>query len=213
MPRGHTHCFLPKLALACREVDRQAWHDGHCCRIGRAAARSRDVMQECLRHESASQASDPAVPLFVSFLLRKIKPIPYSLGRIFPGILCNDSKIAPLCIPITPPVNVTLSSSLLSLSSRGSQSMCPSEIPEPADSGAMGFYAVLMRVHEPLLASIFWLALGCVLGWPTAECVVPRHAQEGECERGLQKPRSGIARHEAKTHAHIPPHEHRTTHC
>jgi hypothetical protein len=46
--------------------------------------------------------------------------------------------------------------------------MCPSAIPEPADSGTMGYYGVLWRVHEPLLASLFWLALGSVLGWPDA---------------------------------------------
>jgi len=34
-----------------------------------------------------------------------------------------------------------------------------------SDSGALGFYSVLMKVHEPLLESIFWLALGCALGW------------------------------------------------
>jgi len=71
--------------------------------------------------------------------------------------------------------------------------MYPSEIPEPPDRDAMGFYAVLRRVHEPLLASIFWLALGCVLGWPDEVCVVHRHAQEDACEDALQKPRSGIA--------------------
>jgi hypothetical protein len=65
--------------------------------------------------------------------------------------------------------------------------VCPAEIPEPADSGEMGFYAVLRRVHEPLLASIFWLALGCVLGWPDA-AGGPMPAQEDACERVLQKP-------------------------
>ena len=40
------------------------------------------------------------------------------------------------------------------------------------DNGAIGFHAVLMRVHEPLLESIFWLALGCVLGWQDEECIV-----------------------------------------
>jgi hypothetical protein len=67
------------------------------------------------------------------------------------------------------------------------------EILEPTASGASGYYVVLRRVHEPLLASIFWLALGCVLGWPDEGCVVHTHAQEGEGERALQKPRSGIA--------------------
>jgi len=41
-----------------------------------------------------------------------------------------------------------------------------------SDSGALGFYSVLMKVHEPLLESIFWLALGCALGWQDKECVV-----------------------------------------
>ncbi len=50
--------------------------------------------------------------------------------------------------------------------------MSQSESPAPSDSGAIGFYAVLLRVHEPLLDSIFWLALGCVLGWQDKECVV-----------------------------------------
>ena len=58
--------------------------------------------------------------------------------------------------------------------------MCSSEIPEPTDNGAMGYYAVLRRVHEPLLASIFWLALGCVLWGSNKVCVVHMHAQEGE---------------------------------
>jgi hypothetical protein len=71
--------------------------------------------------------------------------------------------------------------------------MSPSESPAPAVSGAMGFDAVLMRVQEPVLASIFWLALGCVLGWPDSVCVLPRHAQEGAYERALQVPRSAVA--------------------
>ena len=50
--------------------------------------------------------------------------------------------------------------------------MSQSEGTAPFDSGTMGFYAVMMRVHEPLLESIFWLALGCVLGWQDEECVV-----------------------------------------
>lgn len=54
------------------------------------------------------------------------------------------------------------------------------EILAPTDSGAWGYYAVLRRVYEPLLASIFWLALGCVLWGPHKVCVVPMHAEEGE---------------------------------
>ena len=50
--------------------------------------------------------------------------------------------------------------------------MSHSESPDSSESGALGFYAVLMRVHEPLLESIFWLALGCVLGWQDEECVM-----------------------------------------
>ena len=50
--------------------------------------------------------------------------------------------------------------------------MSQSESPDSSGSGAVGFYAVLMRVHEPLLESIFWLALGCVLGWQDEECVI-----------------------------------------
>ena len=43
--------------------------------------------------------------------------------------------------------------------------MYQSENSEPSASGAPGCYAVLMKVHEPILESIFWLALGCALGW------------------------------------------------
>ena len=50
--------------------------------------------------------------------------------------------------------------------------MLQSESQDPSDNGAIGFDAVLMRVYEPILASIFWLALGCVLGWQDEECVV-----------------------------------------
>jgi len=63
------------------------------------------------------------------------------------------------------------------------------EILEPTDSGARGYYAVLRRVHEPLLASIFWLALGCVL-WGPNKGVCDAYARVGG--RGtLQKPRRG----------------------
>ena len=65
--------------------------------------------------------------------------------------------------------------------------MCSSAIPEPADSGTMGYDGVLWGVHEPLLASLFWLALGRVLGWPDAVWEGPMPAQEDTCERGLQK--------------------------
>ena len=43
---------------------------------------------------------------------------------------------------------------------------------DPTENGALGFYSVLTKVHKPLLESIFWLALGCALGWQDNECVV-----------------------------------------
>jgi hypothetical protein len=58
--------------------------------------------------------------------------------------------------------------------------MSPFENPEPVDSSERGFHAVLRRVHAPCLDSLFWLALGCVLGWQDKGCVVQRHEQEGE---------------------------------
>jgi hypothetical protein len=61
--------------------------------------------------------------------------------------------------------------------------MSPSESPDPADSAAMGSYAVLMRVHAPLLDSLFWLALGCVLGWQDKECVVCMNKRDDEHDR------------------------------
>jgi len=57
--------------------------------------------------------------------------------------------------------------------------MSQSESPDLSDSGALGFYAVLLRIHEPLLESIFWLALGCVLGWQDEECVVRINGKDG----------------------------------
>ena len=57
--------------------------------------------------------------------------------------------------------------------------MFQSESLDPSDNGAIGFHAVLMRVYEPLLESIFWLALGCVLGWQDEECVVRKNEKEG----------------------------------
>ena len=71
----------------------------------------------------------------------------------------------------------------------GNKKMSQPESLDPADSGAMGFDAVLMRVHAPILASIFWLALGCVLGWQDKACVERRHEQESEGESvGRAKP-------------------------
>ena len=57
--------------------------------------------------------------------------------------------------------------------------MCQSESSELSDSGALGFYSVLMKVHEPILESIFWLALGCALGWQDKECVM--RDNESDC--------------------------------
>jgi hypothetical protein len=37
--------------------------------------------------------------------------------------------------------------------------------PETADSGAQGTGAVQRRLQEEGLAPLFWLALGCALGW------------------------------------------------
>ena len=56
--------------------------------------------------------------------------------------------------------------------------MSQSESPDPSNHGAIGFDAVLMRVHEPLLTAIFWLALGCVLGWQDEECVTRMSEQD-----------------------------------
>ena len=64
--------------------------------------------------------------------------------------------------------------------------MAPSECLEPTDSGALGCDAVLRRVHEPCLASIFWLALGCVLWGPDTTCLVKRPAPESKDTRALQ---------------------------
>jgi hypothetical protein len=50
--------------------------------------------------------------------------------------------------------------------------MCQSENPDPPMHGALGFNIVLMSVSEPLLESIFWLALGCALGWQDKKCFV-----------------------------------------
>jgi hypothetical protein len=45
----------------------------------------------------------------------------------------------------------------------GNKNMFRPENPDLADSEALGFYAVLRRVQEPILESIFWLALGYAL--------------------------------------------------
>ena len=58
------------------------------------------------------------------------------------------------------------------------QIMCQSENSEPSDSRALGFYAVLREVHEPILESILWLALGCALGWQDKECIVCHNESE-----------------------------------
>ena len=59
----------------------------------------------------------------------------------------------------------------LSLSSMGIRNVFEPENPHPADSEALVFYAVLRRVREPILESIFWLALGYALGRQDKECV------------------------------------------
>lgn len=57
--------------------------------------------------------------------------------------------------------------------------MLQSENSDSPESGALGFYAVLTRIHEPLLESIFWLALGCALGWQDKECAVRMPESDG----------------------------------
>jgi hypothetical protein len=42
--------------------------------------------------------------------------------------------------------------------------------PATSDNGAQGTGVVLQRMHEDRLAPIFWLALGCALGWQTKVC-------------------------------------------
>jgi len=44
------------------------------------------------------------------------------------------------------------------------------EDPDTSDSEANGTSLVLMPRQDDLLESIFWLALGCVLGWQDKEC-------------------------------------------
>lgn len=38
-----------------------------------------------------------------------------------------------------------------------------------------GMDLVLMRMHEGLIEPIFWLALGCALGWQDKVCYVGEH--------------------------------------
>jgi len=57
--------------------------------------------------------------------------------------------------------------------------MLQSENSDSTGCGALGFYSVLMKVHEPLLESIFWLALGGALGWQDKECVVRMNGSDG----------------------------------
>jgi len=83
--------------------------------------------------------------------------------------------------------------------------MCPSAIPEPADSGPMGYDGVVWRVHEPLLASLFWLALGRVLGWPEAVGGGPLPAPEDAGAQVRQQPCSSRAEQEATTPAPLLP--------
>jgi hypothetical protein len=39
-----------------------------------------------------------------------------------------------------------------------------------SDNGAQGTGTGLRRMHEEVLAPIFWLALGCTLGWQNKLC-------------------------------------------
>ena len=57
--------------------------------------------------------------------------------------------------------------------------MLQSENSDSTGCGALGTYSVLMKVYEPLLESIFWLALGCALGWQDKECVVRMNESDG----------------------------------
>jgi hypothetical protein len=61
--------------------------------------------------------------------------------------------------------------------------MCQPENSHPADSAVLGFYAVMRSVQEPILESIFWLALGYALGWQDKECVGHMNASEDQCHR------------------------------
>jgi hypothetical protein len=45
-----------------------------------------------------------------------------------------------------------------------------SEDPATSDCGVCGTGSALMRMQDELLAPIFWLALGCALGWQDKEC-------------------------------------------
>jgi hypothetical protein len=44
------------------------------------------------------------------------------------------------------------------------------EGPVASDCGVPGTGVALMRMQDDLLAPIFWLALGCALGWQDKEC-------------------------------------------
>jgi hypothetical protein len=51
---------------------------------------------------------------------------------------------------------------------------------DPADSEALGLYAILRKVQEPLLESIFWLALGYALRGHDKEYVRRSNASEDQ---------------------------------
>jgi hypothetical protein len=53
---------------------------------------------------------------------------------------------------------------------RGRSQRDGSEGPGPSDSAVPGRGVVLMHMQEDLLAPVFWLALGCALGWQDKEC-------------------------------------------
>ena len=132
-------------------------------------------------HSSASLT----LPLAVRLLLHRIQQVPYILGQSFPGILCHTSTRASRFILIQTCVSGTVCASVLSVV-EGLPPMAPSERLEPADSGALGCDAVLRRVQDPFLASIFWLALGCVLWGPDKTCMVKRPTLESTDTRARQ---------------------------
>src|SRR5215510_9007442 len=78
------------------------------------------------------------------------------------------------------------------------QSFTLPEIPDPADSAAMGFYVVLMRVHAPLLDAIFGSPWGASLGGKTRSvwCVCPsRRARARGSARQSTAPTKGNRLH------------------
>jgi hypothetical protein len=62
----------------------------------------------------------------------------------------------------------------------GIRNMVEPENSDPANSEALGLYAVLRRVQEPILESIFWLALGYALREQEKEYVGRMNASEDQ---------------------------------